>query len=449
MYAFIQMRYTYICDILSNANKTHCNTCNLIVLIGLTPNNQPPQVRDLSVQLEMGRRRTEGQSHEMFSPEPPGILWLVFVIIIVLFPCSLLVVDAQDLDKHVWVWLKFVGWSMEVTNFGFQIAPKHRVKAGWCAYSQPYSWVTRHNSHIIARPDQTLDPPPFGTPRSETNRFLSVSWKKFNTRLCHHQMLGTQKPEWRKNEFSCTGPLGLCLDTPGPVLQDRSTEQMCNSLVDDLLLRVVSDPVSQCVAVKLLLRLFVLHILGASPDCIAHHISGLRCATTSYLDERVALSLTSLGWYSKLPEVSWTSMHRARILFFFFYWMMCLEILSNRSIAFIWAGIKIDGVALYELGFYISLRSLMFHPRPRPTSSASPVMGSPIFWDFRQWPDGSGTEMMVFYQPTIGVFTRTTTGFRVSGWCFAPQARLVWTNVDQPELPTSMFFLQNRKALKE
>ncbi len=38
---------------------------------------------------------------------------------------------------------------------------------------------------------------------------------------------------------------------------------------EDLRLRVVNDPVGQCVVVKLLLRLFVLHILAASPDNVA------------------------------------------------------------------------------------------------------------------------------------------------------------------------------------
>ena len=39
---------------------------------------------------------------------------------------------------------------------------------------------------------------------------------------------------------------------------------------EELCLRVVNDPVGQCVVVELLfLRLFVLHILGASPDCVA------------------------------------------------------------------------------------------------------------------------------------------------------------------------------------
>ena len=38
---------------------------------------------------------------------------------------------------------------------------------------------------------------------------------------------------------------------------------------EDLRLRVVNDPVCQCLVVELLLRLFVLHILGASPDAVA------------------------------------------------------------------------------------------------------------------------------------------------------------------------------------
>ena len=38
---------------------------------------------------------------------------------------------------------------------------------------------------------------------------------------------------------------------------------------EDLCLRVVTDPVGQCVVVELLFRLFDLHILGASPDYVA------------------------------------------------------------------------------------------------------------------------------------------------------------------------------------
>ena len=38
---------------------------------------------------------------------------------------------------------------------------------------------------------------------------------------------------------------------------------------EDLRLRVVNDPVGQCVVVVLLLRLFFLHILGASPNYVA------------------------------------------------------------------------------------------------------------------------------------------------------------------------------------
>ena len=64
---------------------------------------------------------------------------------------------------------------------------------------------------------------------------------------------------------------------------------------EELRLRVVNDPVGQRVVVELLLRLFVLHILGASPDCVAQPegIAGaIQCVWTS---DGVAASLTSLG----------------------------------------------------------------------------------------------------------------------------------------------------------
>ena len=63
---------------------------------------------------------------------------------------------------------------------------------------------------------------------------------------------------------------------------------------EDLLLRVVNDPVGQCVVVELLLRLFVLHILGASPDCVAQP-EGVTVEHRVWTSDGVAASLTSLG----------------------------------------------------------------------------------------------------------------------------------------------------------
>ena len=63
---------------------------------------------------------------------------------------------------------------------------------------------------------------------------------------------------------------------------------------EELRLRVVNDPVGQCVVVELLLRLFVLHILGASPDCVAQP-EGITADQTLWTSDGVAASLTSLG----------------------------------------------------------------------------------------------------------------------------------------------------------
>ena len=53
-------------------------------------------------------------------------------------------------------------------------------------------------------------------------------------------------------------------------------------------------PVGQCVVVELLLRLFVLHILGASPDCVAQP-EGVTVEHRVWTSDGVAASLTSLG----------------------------------------------------------------------------------------------------------------------------------------------------------
>ena len=49
-----------------------------------------------------------------------------------------------------------------------------------------------------------------------------------------------------------------------------------------------------CIVVELLLRLFVLHILGASPDCVAQP-EGVTVEHRMWTSDGVAVSLTSLG----------------------------------------------------------------------------------------------------------------------------------------------------------
>ena len=78
---------------------------------------------------------------------------------------------------------------------------------------------------------------------------------------------------------------------------------------EELRPRVVNDPVGQCVVVELLQRLFVLHILGASPDCVAQP-EGIAVEQRVWTSDGVAASLTSLrysgvlGCAAKPREVS-------------------------------------------------------------------------------------------------------------------------------------------------
>ena len=65
---------------------------------------------------------------------------------------------------------------------------------------------------------------------------------------------------------------------------------------EDLRLRVVNGPASHCVVVELLLRLFLLHILGASPDYVAQP-EGVT------LEHRVWTS-DGVAWCSSISEVS-------------------------------------------------------------------------------------------------------------------------------------------------
>ena len=59
---------------------------------------------------------------------------------------------------------------------------------------------------------------------------------------------------------------------------------------EDLRIRVVNDPVGQCLIVELLLRLFVLHILGALPDAVAQPM-GIKADNKNWFSDGVALSL--------------------------------------------------------------------------------------------------------------------------------------------------------------
>ena len=68
---------------------------------------------------------------------------------------------------------------------------------------------------------------------------------------------------------------------------------------EQLRLRVVHDPVGQCLVVELLLRLFVLHILGASPDAVAQPV-GITVESRRWMSDGVAASLTSLGCLAML-----------------------------------------------------------------------------------------------------------------------------------------------------
>ena len=57
---------------------------------------------------------------------------------------------------------------------------------------------------------------------------------------------------------------------------------------------MVNDPVGQCLIVELLLRLFVLHLLGALPDAVAQP-HGQQTEMRQWFTDGVAASLTSLG----------------------------------------------------------------------------------------------------------------------------------------------------------
>ena len=58
---------------------------------------------------------------------------------------------------------------------------------------------------------------------------------------------------------------------------------------EDLRLRGVNDPVGQCLIIELLLRLFVMHILGAQPDAVAQP-TGVKVAHENWFSDGVAAS---------------------------------------------------------------------------------------------------------------------------------------------------------------
>ena len=63
---------------------------------------------------------------------------------------------------------------------------------------------------------------------------------------------------------------------------------------EELRLRVVNDPVGQSIIVHLFLHLFVLHILGVRPECVAQP-KNAHIKPRDWLTDGVAASLTSLG----------------------------------------------------------------------------------------------------------------------------------------------------------
>ena len=86
----------------------------------------------------------------------------------------------------------------------------------------------------------------------------------------------------------------ICLTQGQEINLDLTADPELMLSYEDLRLRVVNDPVGQCLVVELLLRLFVLHILGASPDAVAQPI-GITAKHKNWFSDGVAASLTSLG----------------------------------------------------------------------------------------------------------------------------------------------------------
>ena len=82
--------------------------------------------------------------------------------------------------------------------------------------------------------------------------------------------------------------------------QDRSINLDTDADIDlairyeELRLRVVNGPVGQSIIVHPFLRLFVLHLLGARPECEAQP-KHVYIKPRDWLTDGVAASLTSLG----------------------------------------------------------------------------------------------------------------------------------------------------------
>lgn len=75
---------------------------------------------------------------------------------------------------------------------------------------------------------------------------------------------------------------------------DKDADMHLAIQYEELRLRVVNDPVGQSIIVHLFLHLFVLHILGARPECVAQP-KNAHIKPRDWLTDGVAASLTSLG----------------------------------------------------------------------------------------------------------------------------------------------------------
>ena len=75
---------------------------------------------------------------------------------------------------------------------------------------------------------------------------------------------------------------------------DKDADMHLAIQYEELRLRVVNDPVGQSIIVHLFLHLFVLHILGVRPECVAQP-KNAHIKPRDWLTDGVAASLTSLG----------------------------------------------------------------------------------------------------------------------------------------------------------
>ena len=77
-----------------------------------------------------------------------------------------------------------------------------------------------------------------------------------------------------------------------PILLDVDKPEIAS--YNDMAQRLASDPVGQCIIVHLFLQLFVLHILGVRPECVAQP-KNAHIKPRDWLTDGVATSLTSLS----------------------------------------------------------------------------------------------------------------------------------------------------------